>query len=223
MKRQHLIRIRNAALGVVLISCLFIFSACNSDNGDTSSTGYTAVATATATTATGTTPTGTTPTTSTTTTTPSGPPFSLADVSGGTEEVMVLSNITVGDHDGYERIVLEFVPQLSGPGTGMPRYRVSEVAPPYTDQGGQAQQVNGSYYLESRCNCNTSDLSQGSAPLVYQGPSSFTPGLFMLQEMKFIPPYENNTVLLLAGLSSQAPFRVAEMSNPLRLVVDVQK
>lgn len=152
------------------------------------------------------------------------PGFSLEQVTGGTEEVMVLKDIRLGDHPLYERVVVEFTSQEGYPRTGTPRFRARYVKPPYTDAEGHRVDIEGRYLIELRFNGNVADLSLPEGyKLVYQGPESFAPGFSVIREAKLVPAYELNSMILLIGLAREAPFRVEELASPPRIVLDVRK
>lgn len=149
-------------------------------------------------------------------------PFTAGPYSGGTEEVMVLSDIRFGDQDGYERAVIEFTGQTANPVDSLPRYTVTRGAPPYYDANGNEIPLAGDAYIEIRANGNKADLSVDPYIEVYAGPDYFTPGLDLINSATMVPAYENNTVILLLDLADACPFRVIELSTPPRLVIDIE-
>ena len=155
--------------------------------------------------------------------TPSGPPFGHDEVKGGASEDMLLRNVSFGDHDGYERIVLEFGPRAGRTDDGIPFYTLKENGPPYSDMMGKEIKIDGNYYLELTYTADLIDLSQPGAPPVYKGMKDFTPGLSIIREMKFVPAYGERSLILLIGLDKQAAFRVDDMTGPSRIIIDVQK
>ncbi len=151
--------------------------------------------------------------------------FGYADTSGGTEEVMVLKDIRFGDHGTYERVVLEFAPQAYHPRSGNPRFAVRYLRSPYVDEEGNSTDLGGPYLLEIRFNANKADLSdpEGEVVRVYTGPDAFSPGLTVISLAKMVPAHEHNSLVLLIGLRDHTPFRVQELLEPPRIVVDVRK
>gem|GEM_PF-6196547 len=150
--------------------------------------------------------------------------FSFQQVTGGTEEVMVLKDIRFGDHPAYERVVIEFTAQEGYPRTGTPRFRARWVEPPYSDAEGKRVEIAGDHLIELYFSGNAADLTVPEGhKVVYQGPESFTPGFSVIREAKLVPAYELNSMILLVGLGERAPFRVQELSSPPRIVIDVRK
>lgn len=150
--------------------------------------------------------------------------FAFAEVSGGSEEVMVLKDIDFGDHTSYERVVVEFVPQEGNPRYGVPRFRARFMQPPYVDAEGNKVDIEGNYLIELYFCGNAADLSMPEGyKLVYHGPQEFSPGLSLIDEAKLVPAYELNSMILVIGLGKRAPFRVEELLEPPRIVIDVKK
>lgn len=150
--------------------------------------------------------------------------FGYGETTGGTEEVMVLEGIRFGDHATYERLVIQFAPQAYNPHYGIPRYRVRYLTPPYEDAEGNPVLVEGKYLLEITFNGNKADLSPPEGYVqVYTGPDEFSPGYTVIKEAKLVPAYELNTMILVVGLGSHAPYKVQELTSPPRIVVDVAK
>lgn len=150
--------------------------------------------------------------------------FGYGETNGGTEEVMVLEGIRFGDHLAYERVIIQFAPQAYNPHYGIPRYRVRYLTPPYADVEGNPVPLEGEYLLEITFNGNKADLSPPEGYVqVYTGPDEFAPGYSVIKEAKLVPAYELNTMIMVVGLGSHAPYKVQELSNPPRIVVDVYK
>ncbi len=149
--------------------------------------------------------------------------FGFISKNGGIADVKILKDIRFGIHDNYERTVLEFTNQKNNPTKGIPRY-ITRLGPlPYKDANGNNIKLNGSYYLQINFNGNIADLSIDTAPIVYKGPDIFNLNYEKIKQVKLVPTYENNSMILLLGLSKKSQYRVLELSKPDRLVLDIEK
>lgn len=119
----------------------------------------------------------------------------------------------VGRHEGFDRLVLEFS------GSELPGYRIEYL-------GGQAMQcgsglpvnLEGAAVLNVTLR-NTTAHDDGGTPTVTN--TNPTPGFPKLLELRQTCDFEG-VVQWAAGMASQEPFRVFELSGPTRLVIDVQ-
>ena len=78
---------------------------------------------------------------------PPGPPFSTAPAQGEalSTRLALLTDVRLGRHEGYDRIVFEFLPG------GRPGYRVRFVRPPIVeDASGNEVEVDGEAFLSIR-------------------------------------------------------------------------
>jgi hypothetical protein len=173
--------------------------------------------------------TTTTETTATTATTPTVEPtdeielpFSTESISGGTEEVMVLKELRHAEHEGFERLVIEFTGQEAFPSDNLPRYTVSQGTPPYNDAEGNEVYVAGEAYIEIRVNGNTADLSVDPYEVIYDGPDYIEPDLDLLYSYELVPAYEDNTLVFLIDLKEAYAFRVIELATPPRIILDIE-
>lgn len=143
-------------------------------------------------------------------------PFTCADRSGGSSggAAMQLTAVRVAHQPGYDRIVFEFAAPGGTP--RVPSYTLSRQASAHfvKDPSGQPVTVRGSYGLRVV-------FQQASGAGSYTGPTDMTPGLPVVQEVEQLGDFE--AVLSWgAGLSRESCVRTLELSNPTRLVVDVQ-
>jgi hypothetical protein len=128
-----------------------------------------------------------------------------------TESVTQITDVRVGAHPGYDRIVFEF------PGSGRPQLSVAVARPPFVgDASGKTIAVAGDVFLSLK-------LFDASGSPTYKGPSSFSPGYPNLVALVNTGDYEGY-VTWIAGLrGSGAPcFTVSTLSGPTRIVVDVK-
>jgi hypothetical protein len=145
-------------------------------------------------------------------------PFSCLDHSGGTNtgSAMQLTAVRVAHQPGgYDRIVFEFAPQAGAAGH-IPAYTVSRQASAkfVKDPSGLPVTMRGSSGLRI--------VFQGaSGSTSYSGIRDLTPNLPVVQEVEQLGDFE--AVLSWgAGLSQASCIRTLELSNPTRLVIDVQ-
>ncbi len=138
------------------------------------------------------------------------PAFACADASGGKTGVANTITARVAEQDGYDRFVLQFDPIV-------PTYTVKRQAKPVFTQGASGQTVT---------------LSGTAGILVSvhsaQGASSFSgstdldhPGFQILKEARQVQDFEG-TVSWGLGVAKPTCMRVFTLSDPARLVVDLQ-
>jgi len=143
--------------------------------------------------------------------------FACLDKSGGTDSglAMQLTAVRVAHQSGYDRIVFEFAPQ-SGSTAHLPAYTVSRQASAkfVKDPSGLPVTMHGSAGLRIV-------FHGASGATSYTGSRDLTPNLPVVQEVEQLGDFE--AVLSWgAGLSQASCIRTLELSNPTRLVIDVQ-
>jgi hypothetical protein len=143
--------------------------------------------------------------------------FSCLDHSGGADSgpAMQLTFVRVAHQPGFDRIVFEFAPQPGGT-AHIPAYTVSRQASAQfvKDPSGQAVTMRGSAGLRIV-------FHGASGATSYTGSRDQTPGLPVVQEVEQLGDFE--AVLSWgAGLSQASCLRTLELSNPTRVVIDVQ-
>ena len=148
---------------------------------------------------------------------PSG--FSLKAKEGGTApaRASLLRTIRTGRHDGYDRVVFEFI----GPA---PAYQVRYVAEVTEDPSGQPVTLEGDAFLLVVMPGGTLDttpqVSDPSDAEKYEGPRRIRPSLANVREIAASGDFE--AVLSFGiGVEHRDLFRVLRLSNPSRIVVDV--
>jgi hypothetical protein len=144
--------------------------------------------------------------------------FACLDHSGGADSgpSMQLTAVRVAHQpSGYDRIVFEFAPQ-SGSTAHLPAYTVSRQASAkfVKDPSGLPVTMRGSAGLRIV-------FHGASGATSYTGSRDLTPNLPVVQEVEQLGDFE--AVLSWgAGLSQSSCIRTLELSNPTRLVIDVQ-
>ncbi len=126
---------------------------------------------------------------------------------------LVLTDVRVAEHDGYDRIVLEFR------GTGTPGWAVSYVDRAVLDGSGEKVRLDGDAILDIYASGTTYPVSDGAS---YGGPTQFEPdGGVEVDEVHVGGTFEGYTQVLAGLTGGPNPFRVFALTDPSRLVVDV--
>lgn len=131
----------------------------------------------------------------------------------GTESTYV-RNIRVGRHQKFDRVVFEF----SG---SMPNYRVAYLKSRFYENEGGTHRITiaGNVFMEVNLSVVPADEEQ----LRFSERKDFIPkgkqklrSVWELEETGLFEGYYD----FLLGVSARKPFRVSELTNPLRLVID---
>ena len=135
--------------------------------------------------------------------------FSCSDRDAATSgSHTTVADVRMGQHMDFDRIVFEFGGPLSG-------YRVlRQSSTTFTqDPSGRSVSVDGSAGVRVV-------LTMASS-MDYKGARDFKPGFAALREARLIGDFESVTTWAL-GLSRASCLRVLTLSNPNRLVIDIQ-
>ena len=125
--------------------------------------------------------------------------------------VCTLVDVRVDEHPGYDRAVFEFT-------DCMPGYRVEYIDEAAGCGSGLPEAVAGSAILQVNANPAMAHNDAGETTI----PSlELTPGMASMLELKSTCDFEGYVTWAI-GLSAEADFRVIELTEPYRLVVDVQ-
>lgn len=127
---------------------------------------------------------------------------------------LILTEIRIGQYNGADRTVFQF----DGPGT--PGYMVSYVDNPMQQGSGNPLDVPGSAFLQVMMTGQTIPMDD-SQQEVSRGTvtSPDAPGI---RGVHFAGQFEGMGQAII-GLDSERPYSVFTLSNPTRLVVDVQQ
>jgi hypothetical protein len=124
------------------------------------------------------------------------------------------TEIRVGSHDGYDRVVFEFA-------NGIPEVSLEVAQPPYLqDASGQPLEVDGDTVLRLVMR-NTTALTE-SGEISYDGPRRFDPAFPRLLDVVAGGDFEAVTTWYI-GLSGDPCLRVFALGDPDRLVIDVEQ
>lgn len=130
--------------------------------------------------------------------------------SEATEAALLLVDVRVAAHDGYDRVVLEFE------GDGAPGWQVGYVDSAATDGKGDPIELEGDAILQvSALHTMPNDMTG-----YYDGPREIDADLSSIEEVFVDGTFEGMTTVYL-GLDEEVPFRVLTLTEPSRLVVDV--
>ncbi len=149
------------------------------------------------------------------------PPVVCEPQSGGEDGVfMNLTDVRVGAHDGYDRIVFEFTepkPNPAGNG-GIPHYEIRAAKPPFTqDPSDMPIEVYGDSFVQLVVQGATGYDFDGNP--TYGGSRVLTPGFGTLAQAAQSGDFEA-TLSWIMGLSRSTCWNVQELHNPDRLVID---
>lgn len=127
--------------------------------------------------------------------------------------VALLEDVRTGQHEGFDRIVFEFQ-------GGIPSYRVEYVEPPILeDASGLPVEIEGEAFLRVRFQ-GAAGHDPSSGEPTYQGPQEIAVGLPTLLEAQRTGDFEG-TLTWVLGLAREVDFRVSNLQDPFRVVVDV--
>lgn len=131
---------------------------------------------------------------------------------GGTTARATISDVRVGTHDGYDRIVFEF-------DAGIPAVTIEAAVPPfYQDASGLPIAVAGTAFLKITMTGASSASLEGV--VMYDGPSSFEPDFPRLVHLIQGGDFEAISTWYV-GLDGGACLRVFTLDNS-RLVIDLE-
>jgi hypothetical protein len=124
---------------------------------------------------------------------------------------VILKSIGVVTQDFGERIVFEFQ------GSQLPGYRLEQVEGPVRQcASGKVVKIEGAARLQIRLSPAQGHTEEGQSTVAHD---AWNPGMSIIREMMSTCDFEGD-VTWVVGLASPYRFRVQEMTNPTRLVVD---
>ncbi len=125
---------------------------------------------------------------------------------------VLLKAVRTGKHESFDRVVFEFE------GNAIPGYTIEYVDKPVRNCGeGAVVPISGDGFLMIRLQPSNAHTDAGQ-PSVQNREQ--TPNLPVLKELKLICDFEAD-VQWIVGLASPNRYRVMELTNPARLVVDI--
>lgn len=144
--------------------------------------------------------------------------FSLDEVSsprypdlGG--DLGAIGLVRVGRHAGFDRVVWQFA------GTGRPSFQVHYVDEPIADGSGDVVDVPGEAFLEVMI--SSVGIPPANAPRPGNASAASLDGTVIAQARPVYGGFEAVGQTFVGVRDRQRPFKVAVLTNPTRLVVDV--
>jgi len=204
---------------VALAALLIIFLVSGDDDGSTTTAAAsTTEGTSTTTTATTEATTTTAVTTTTTTTAPTTTiPFpGDTGPKSGAGAFGLLTDVRIGDHEGYTRIVFDFQEP------DFPNWEFAYVPGEIEGMAGpEGGWVEGEAFLVARFQpSGTADLSGSEVVMTYDGPRRIDVGTGSVVQLLIIEDFEANLWWAI-GLTGERPFSVGTMTGPPRIYVDI--
>jgi hypothetical protein len=153
---------------------------------------------------------------------PTGPEgeFSCGDSLGleaanGDFHPLVVSDIRLGTHDGYDRIVFEYVAD------GTPYLDIEQDTPPFVkDPSGLPLEVAGdTFFRVTFTGATKYDTETGEQP--YTGPVDFEPGYEQIAQFVEAGDFEATHSWYL-GTNGSTCLRAFYLTDPARMIIDVQ-
>lgn len=232
--RPHRLHARRPLVGVALVAVLLAPIAACSDDEDETSTGGTSTEMTETTGSAGTTESTSRPSTSgdgstasTDATDSTGAEDGIDPMDdAGTEAVRgepqvdgvaLIADVAVARHEGYDRVVWTFE-------NGVPGYEVGYVEGPLTeDPSGEPITVEGAAHIQVRMEpASIVDLSGPEYREVYTGPATVDGDTPEITEVVRTGDFEAVSTWVLGVADPGVAFRVDALTDPPRLVVDVQ-
>jgi hypothetical protein len=131
----------------------------------------------------------------------------------GTVARAQLTDVRVGTHDDYDRIVFQYE-------NGVPELDITRATPPLlADASGMELNVDGNFFLQILMHGATKQTDAGGSS--YTGSTDFTPGFDQLAELIEGGDFEAVNTWY-AGLNADACVRAFTLGNPSRIVVDIE-
>ena len=124
-----------------------------------------------------------------------------------------ITDVRVGTHDGYDRVVFEFA-------SGLPDAVIEAVLPPfYADPSGLEIEVAGSAFLKVTMHGASKVSPDGG--VTYDGSTNFEPGFDQLEQLVEAGDFEAVSSWYL-GLNGGGCIRVLTLADPSRIVIDIE-
>ncbi|AZZ82445.1 MULTISPECIES: AMIN-like domain-containing (lipo)protein [Gordonia] len=129
---------------------------------------------------------------------------------------LTVTDIRTGSHDGFDRVVYELG------GSGRPGWRVAYVDEALQDGSGFPVDVAGGAILEVQITGSAYPFDSGVEPYAGPDPIRAQPGGSVV-EVRGALVFEGVTQSFIGVSERGAPFTVDVLTNPTRLVIDVQR
>lgn len=124
-----------------------------------------------------------------------------------------ITDVRVGGHDGYDRVVFEFA-------QGTPELSLDRASPPFThDASGAPVEVAGASFLRLTMRGGTKQTDANTSS--YDGPTDFDPALTALVDLVEGGDFERQSTWYF-GLTGESCVRVMLLADPARVVIDIE-
>lgn len=157
---------------------------------------------------------------SATETTPAADPFQAAPLKGNDFPALttsrLITDIRAGEHEDFARLVIEFSEDASGKEDAPVGYSLDYVTEAISDGKGEPIKVTGEKILDIRL---AGILMPEEAKT---RPFGEVPGTETFTQIESVGPFEGMSQIVI-GLTHEGPVRVTELTDPYRLVIDVEK
>lgn len=130
-----------------------------------------------------------------------------------TDDPMVFTDLRVGEHADFYRVVVEFT------GTGSPGYFVNWSDEPHEQGRGEPLEVGGEVFLDIVLSGTTMPVDEALQPLYYDGPKTLAVGpIEVIEDGTF-----EDTTHIAIGMDAQRDFQIGFLADPVRVVIDIKK
>jgi hypothetical protein len=136
------------------------------------------------------------------------------DVTASADALLTVTGVRLGTHDGYDRVVVDLG------GTGTPGVHVERSDAAVEDPTGDAVDLGGAGVLTLYVTGLGYPADTGVTELPV---GTRTPGGTVVTGAQFTGTFEGQTQVFLGLTDPEAPARVFVLSDPARVVVDVQR
>jgi hypothetical protein len=143
------------------------------------------------------------------------PAFScdLPIVENPTVGIANITDVRIGEHDGYDRVVFEFE-------QGTPEFTLDRATPPFIQDGsGEPVDVEGTSFLGLTMRGGTKQTDAGTSS--YDGPTDFDAGMPGLVHLIEGGDFERQSTWYF-GLAAESCVRVLVLEDPPRVVIDIE-
>lgn len=131
------------------------------------------------------------------------------------KESVVAGHVRSARHDGFDRVVFEFVAEQ------LPTYRIEYIDKPVRACGsGDVVRFAGDAWLSVRFTGAQAHGPEGDATIPVKDRTQ-SPNLAVVKDLKMICDFEGEVEWVM-GSASPNKYRVLELKNPARLVVDIK-
>lgn len=137
----------------------------------------------------------------------------------GTAPRAQITDVRVGSHPDYDRIVFEFVAE--GGVDAIPPFSIEASEPPFLQDGsGRPIEVSGDEFLTVHLFGGTKQSPTGG--VTYDGPTDFTDEMPRLDQLTESGDFEAVSTWIAGMHASDGCYRVTTLDSPSRLVIDLE-